>query len=96
LRLAIEEKELVRSLVEIGTAGLDVFAEDDAAGVELLLLHAAIRTAAAPAATAVSPALAVMEYNESTSLIEPRHARACARPNPYPGSLRPGVYWRKS
>jgi hypothetical protein len=71
LRLAIEEKELVRSLVEIDGTEPDVLAGDDAAGAELLLLllHAAIRTAAAPAATAVSPALALTEYNDVPRLL---------------------------
>jgi hypothetical protein len=85
LRLAIEEKLLVRSLVEIDGVELDALAVElaveDAAGAELLLLpllHAAMRTAAAPAATAVSPALAVTEYNDVPRLFSrdmPEHVR---------------------
>jgi hypothetical protein len=86
LRLAIAEKLLVRSLVEIDGVELEELAgaeaEEDAAGAELLLLlpllHAAMRTAAAPAATAVSPALAVTEYNDVPRLFSrdmPEHVR---------------------
>jgi hypothetical protein len=72
LRPAIALKELLRSLTEMDAAGaleeLLVGGEEDvAAGVELLLplplLHAPMRSAAAVAATAVSPALADTEYN---------------------------------
>jgi hypothetical protein len=102
LRLAIAEKELVRSLVEIDGAELDGLADADAdadgdvlaVGVELLLLHAAIRTAATPAATAVSPALAETEYNDVPRLFcrdMPGHVRdqirslATGRPGPNGG-----------
>jgi hypothetical protein len=86
--LAIALNVLFRSLMEIDAAELDAVAEDDElpAGAELLLLlpHAAIRTAAAPAATAVSPALAVTEYNDVPRLFSrdmPEHVRD---QNPYP------------
>jgi hypothetical protein len=67
LRPAIALNELFRPLTEIDAAAPEELAVEDefAAGVELLLLpHAAMRTAAVPTATVVSPALAVTEYND--------------------------------
>jgi hypothetical protein len=82
-------KELLRSEIEIDAALLPALlvALDDDVGVELLLLlllHAEMsRAAAAAPATAVSPALAVLEDNDVPRLFEPRHAqRARSRPDP--------------
>jgi len=72
LRPAIAVKELLRWLTEIGTAGALLVSGANVAGVEvvLLLLHAAISSAAVVAATAVRPALADTEY--SFSMCQPR------------------------
>jgi hypothetical protein len=72
LRPAIAVKELLRSLTEIGAAGALLVAGATVAGVEvvLLLLHAAISSAAVVAATAVRPALADMEYNDVPRLLD--------------------------
>jgi hypothetical protein len=100
LRLAIEEKVLVRSLVEIDGVELDELAVEDelAAGAELLLLlpllHAAIRTAAAPAATAVSPALAVTEYNDVPRLFSRDMLEHVRDQIHTPGHLAARGYWR--
>ena len=79
-----------------------VVAEDVAAGVEeeleLLLLQAAMSSAAETAA-AVRPALfADTEYNGVPRLFRSRHAyRACARSDPYgPVSIDPDAYDGKS
>jgi hypothetical protein len=78
--------------MELGALAVEL-AVEDAAGAELLLplLHAAMRTAAAPAATAVSPALAVTEYNDVPRLFSrdmPEHVRDQIRT---PGHLAAGV-----
>ena len=72
LRPAIAVKELLRWLTEIGAAGALLVAGATVAGVEvvLLLLHAAISSAAVVAATAVRPALADMEYNDVPRLLD--------------------------
>jgi hypothetical protein len=90
LRLAIALKELLRSLIEIDAAAPDVLvgdADPDVAGAEVagadevllvLLLHAAISSAAVAAATALSPALADTEDNGVPRLFSrdmPWHAR---------------------
>jgi hypothetical protein len=78
-------------------AGLLAAAEDGAeVELELLLLQAAMSSAAETAA-AVRPALlADTECNGVPRLLS-RHAyRACARPDPYGPVPMTGRFWRKS